>query len=62
MVELGFPLLARPPALGLDMAEFCFCESRLSTTLCGSNTRGPIEVNLTSDLSDVVKGTDSVLV
>ena len=41
MAELGFPLLVRPPALGLEMAEFCFCEATLSTVLCGSKYVGP---------------------
>ena len=44
MAELGFPLPARPPALGLDMAEFCFCEARLSTALRGSKYTGALGV------------------
>ena len=41
MAESGFRLPARPPALGLGMAELCFCEARVSAALCGSKYGGP---------------------
>ena len=41
MAELGFPLPARPPVLGLDMAEFCFCEARVSTAQGSREVKSP---------------------
>ena len=44
------------------MVELCFCEARISTPLGGSKYAGRLEMDLTSELSDVVRGVDPVLV
>ncbi len=44
------------------MVEYCFCEVKISTALGGSKYAGPVEISLTSELSDAVRAVDPALV